>query len=1377
MKLCRKIVIQVFILLLSLEGSVSAAKLTVIKVGLGDGVVEGGDIFCGSLCEEEYPEKTVVHLKATPEDDSSFVGWMLDGKPIEGVLTIDQKDLLLAARFDLIHVPEIPENFFWWYGDNNNKHVSTMVLDEFAVILDDREIATPEDLETTRERIRDVVQRYYPQAEITYDGTGPVFFVDLPEAVSREQLFSAFPAIKDIPGVQQASPVLYKYPEDRTVLRIPTGKISVKFPDSYSEERIMEIEAAYELVRMSDESDFFVYWGGDPLEAIELSKQLYESGQVKYSVPDLMEEVQLFYDISDDEKDSYFEDHWHLRETAQHGANVMDVWFMNKEQEFLRGSGVTIAIVEPGGVEIAHEDLTENVDEDLSLALGDPSPEEFPVTKIGLPPGGTEIKKLSDGAHGTLVAGIAAGRGFNGKGIIGAAPFATLVGYRGGMTPIRQKEVLREHQQTVDIYNNSWSKIGFLNSSEISKVENILQIGSTGDDKEKNAGRKGLGNIFVWAAGNGREKGGNANYYAYVNSRYAFTVAASRKDGIYASYSNPGANVLINAPSDGIPTTDQMGVEGYNPWGFDSHSVGRFKLTDQSLEDLQDEGLPEAVLSSLEALKDEVFYGENSFLEAVTNLIGQEQTARYQDRILYHAYRSLSSDEYDDRNYTKFGGGTSAAAPLAAGIIALMLQANPDLTWRDVQRILVETAYRNQYDDPDYSGWEKKGVYPFSHDYGFGRINAKAAVEAALSWTNVPEEKQEPVTGENTDKEPIPEDEDGIRKKIEITENITTEFVEIYFTSDHPRWCDLEITLTSPKPNETTSILSEQHSFCKEKGFLDPTYGYHKWRFGSIRHLGEPSRGNWFLTVKDKKAGKSGNFKECTLKIYGTELLSERSYVKKVTVSAGGDPIYSAGWMSLPSEEEEEEEEESSDEEETEQIVFLYYVEPQDPAAGAEAQIEIHSSEAMEDLSVRVAGEPDVDLDPCEASEDGTCWQGALTLPGTENSQLIIQGSDTAGQPLLPFADTTTKTLSEWAEEFDESGDTAHALGALPDPAWQLETPEESICSETERGVTCLFGGDDNGEGQGVVFLHPAEDGTELAAVLDEHDEAGASHSGVVWGSPSGLVLEIQPPRDDLELCEAHDDITTRCPHSWDYDPEEDAPPESEVHETELTWTLDATRQTEHCDLTVSWVVEGAEQAVTLAIEPASLCDAFVSEQKELPVTGSCAWTFEGGNYDWLKEELPPETSGPGASPVVSEYIDCQEYHSLRFGGSVSRGGCRENPLWETPPSWTYDVIEPGEPGFQREQTISVSYSGCQEWDDWLSKGDFRQTWPYDMVDLENGDEWVYQQKGRFPSSCLVEIVTVLWNPVGDCRYRYTPDSQSLEFPDGGIAVLLSGNQ
>lgn len=38
--------------------------------------------------------------------------------------------------------------------------------------------------------------------------------------------------------------------------------------------------------------------------------------------------------------------------------------------------------------------------------------------------------------------------------------------------------------------------------------------------------------------------------------------------------------------------------------------------------------------------------------------------------------------------------GTSAAAPLAAGMIALMLEARPCLTWRDVQYIIIMTAQK-----------------------------------------------------------------------------------------------------------------------------------------------------------------------------------------------------------------------------------------------------------------------------------------------------------------------------------------------------------------------------------------------------------------------------------------------------------------------------------------------------------------------------------------------------------------------------------------------------------------------------------------------------------------------------------------------------------
>ena len=47
--------------------------------------------------------------------------------------------------------------------------------------------------------------------------------------------------------------------------------------------------------------------------------------------------------------------------------------------------------------------------------------------------------------------------------------------------------------------------------------------------------------------------------------------------------------------------------------------------------------------------------------------------------------------------------GTSCAAPLAAGIFALVLEANPDLTWRDMQHLVVHTARKN---DPDGLSWK-----------------------------------------------------------------------------------------------------------------------------------------------------------------------------------------------------------------------------------------------------------------------------------------------------------------------------------------------------------------------------------------------------------------------------------------------------------------------------------------------------------------------------------------------------------------------------------------------------------------------------------------------------------------------------------------------
>ena len=91
-------------------------------------------------------------------------------------------------------------------------------------------------------------------------------------------------------------------------------------------------------------------------------------------------------------------------------------------------------------------------------------------------------------------------------------------------------------------------------------------------------------------------------------------------------------------------------------------------------------------------------------------------------------------------------GGTSAASPTVAGVVALMLQANPNLGWRDVQEILSYSsrhvgsavgAARIGYEDNAWTfngadNWNGGGLH-FSNDYGFGLVNTLAAVRLAES--------------------------------------------------------------------------------------------------------------------------------------------------------------------------------------------------------------------------------------------------------------------------------------------------------------------------------------------------------------------------------------------------------------------------------------------------------------------------------------------------------------------------------------------------------------------------------------------------------------------------------------------------------------------
>jgi len=218
--------------------------------------------------------------------------------------------------------------------------------------------------------------------------------------------------------------------------------------------------------------------------------------------------------------------------------------------------------------------------------------------------------------------------------------------------------------------------------------------------------------------------------------------------------------------------------------------------------------------------------------------------------------------DYANLDYTNTFNGTSSATPLAAGVIALVLQANPNLTWRDLRLVLAQSARLNDPLDPDWS--TNTAGYSINHKYGFGVVDADAAVTLAQTWTNVGPMLTfaTPVDQPNL---AIPDNDlTGVSSQIVVAGSgiQDIEFVEITFDArNHTFIGDLEIVLTAP--TGTTSVLAEHHD-CPQ-GSLP----YNNFHFGDVRHLDEPADGTWTLTVRDLAAVDTGTFRSWSLVFRG----------------------------------------------------------------------------------------------------------------------------------------------------------------------------------------------------------------------------------------------------------------------------------------------------------------------------------------------------------------------------------------------------------------------------------------------------------------------------------------------------------------------------
>ncbi|XP_021027491.1 proprotein convertase subtilisin/kexin type 7 [Mus caroli] len=233
--------------------------------------------------------------------------------------------------------------------------------------------------------------------------------------------------------------------------------------------------------------------------------------------------------------------------------------------------------------------------------------------------------------------------------------------------------------------------------------------------------------------------------------------------------------------------------------------------------------------------------------------------------------RSIVTTDWDlqkGTGCTEGHTGTSAAAPLAAGMIALMLQVRPCLTWRDVQHIIVFTA--TQYEDHHADWLTNEAGFSHSHQHGFGLLNAWRLVNAAKIWTSVPylASYVSPMLKENKAVPRSPHSLEVLwnvsRTDLEMSGLKTLEHVAVTVSITHPRRGSLELKLFCP--SGMMSLIGAPRSMDS-----DPN-GFNDWTFSTVRCWGERARGVYRLVIRDvgDEPLQMGILQQWQLTLYGS---------------------------------------------------------------------------------------------------------------------------------------------------------------------------------------------------------------------------------------------------------------------------------------------------------------------------------------------------------------------------------------------------------------------------------------------------------------------------------------------------------------------------
>lgn len=520
---------------------------------------------------------------------------------------------------------------------------------------------------------------------------------------------------------------------------------------------------------------------------------------------------------------------WHIQNTGQsafstilpvagNDMNVTGAWQLG-----LTGKGIKVGVVDTG-LEVNHEDLKANVDVAHSYnfltSTSDPTP------------------SVAGEDHGTQVAGIIAAVAFNGKGGRGIAYNSTLRGYNllanGANSLANETKALGGDPVSSDndIFNQSFGDNGTSSAwpgSQLQQFSNALGA----INANFTTLRSGLGAVAIHSAGNEffawENDTTNRTYCVYANqfgvscgdaasdtrraSPIPIVVGALDSTGKRAAYSTTGSSLWVSA----------YGGE-----------YGR----DTSVYDIT------KVLS---------------YLQPYASLPAIVTTALTGCSNYSTAYNSLDNPTTPNGlakncQYTAIMNGTSSAAPNTSAVVALMLEANPKLSYRDVKYIIASTATKVDANMAPISigglvaeqGWVKNAAgFSFNNWYGFGAINAAAAVSMAKSYTQYLPAALSTSAPYNIASDYTLAAGAGVNFPFNANpSNMTVvEGVLVYFNINEPAGYGLYcIQIEVVSPSGTKSILLHAATGFTNLSVVDS-------RLESNAFYGEPINGAWKVTV------------------------------------------------------------------------------------------------------------------------------------------------------------------------------------------------------------------------------------------------------------------------------------------------------------------------------------------------------------------------------------------------------------------------------------------------------------------------------------------------------------------------------------------------